>query len=477
MNIQEKIETVIEFVLSCAKEFGGLETKTSEEPKDFVFRNNTKPTSLDQGGAYFGFISGNEEFSGRYNDLSLVFFPANNDTGSWLMAIGVGTLGFKNDYELANLPGIRRRFLNILSPNGFAKTSLIDMESDLPKSFKSKLSHLKNTLKSYSKLLPICEIITEPLDKVSKDRIRGFIAAYADMREWATNNNHRKLIINAISKISNKKNTDNKREITELLNQRRYIILQGAPGTGKTFLANQIAVDEFSKTFFIQFHAETTYSDFIFGIFPTLNNHEVNYEGKNGIFLKSLFFALDNPTQKVLLIVDEINRANLSNILGPIFYLFEYGEKNRRFVLNLGIEKRPISNIPDNFHVLATMNTADRSLAVIDFALRRRFAWYTLYPRALNKNELSNQELFFIDLFEHMHSIFEKFATNNELVFEPGQSYFIAKDLDIMNTRLKYELLPLIKEYLEEGILISAREEFLSFFREHLGDEINNLWL
>ena len=90
----------------------------------------------------------------------------------------------------------------------------------------------------------------------------------------------------------------------------------------------------------------------------------------------------DNPKQKVLLIIDEINRANLSNVLGPVFYLFEYQSGVRNVRVKLG--DMELEKLPDNLHVIATMNTADRSLAVVDFALRRRFAWYTLRPHEIS---------------------------------------------------------------------------------------------
>ena len=166
------------------------------------------------------------------------------------------------------------------------------------------------------------------------------------------------------------------------MSERKYIVLQGPPGTGKTRTAKEVAEKIKAKTFFTQFHAETSFSDFIFGIRPELNSKELSYKENLGSFTEALKYAKEHENEKILLIIDEINRANLSNVLGPIFYLFEHKMDKS----NVEIEISPgfkIAKLPDNIPVIATMNTADRSLAVVDFALRRRFAWYTLKPKAI----------------------------------------------------------------------------------------------
>ncbi|WP_223862515.1 AAA family ATPase, partial [Enterobacter hormaechei] len=102
------------------------------------------------------------------------------------------------------------------------------------------------------------------------------------------------------------------------------------------------------------------------------------FKAKEGVLYQAIKYANENEKEKILLIIDEINRANLSNVLGPVFYLFEYQSGKRKVEISVGNMK--LTHLPDNLHVIATMNTADRSLAVVDFALRRRFAWYTLRP-------------------------------------------------------------------------------------------------
>ncbi len=234
-------------------------------------------------------------------------------------------------------------------------------------------------------------------------------------------------------------------------------MLQGAPGVGKTRTAKHIANQMGGRTFFIQFHAETSYSDFIYGIMPDVKNSELRYIETTGKFTQALKHAIEYPDVKTIFIIDEINRANLSNVLGPVFYLFEY----RMDESDTEIEITPeltLKKLPENLYVIATMNTADRSLAVVDFALRRRFAWYRLKPKPINSSQ------FFKEDFARIQEIFEWYASGSEMSLQPGQGYFLASSPDEMTNRIRYEIFPLIKEYLQEGFLKSAKEEFNNYF-------------
>ena len=135
---------------------------------------------------------------------------------------------------------------------------------------------------------------------------------------------------------------------------------------------------------FTQFHAETTYSDFVYGIKPDTESNTLIYKDAPGVLYEAIKEA--NKGNDVLLIIDEINRANLSNVLGPVFYLFEKNTgDNRKYKIKIGdIE---IDKLPETLYVIGTMNTADKSLAVVDFALRRRFTWITLRPQVIDRND------------------------------------------------------------------------------------------
>jgi len=461
-----KIERTIEFVKELAGNFGA---KNEGLLNDYIFRNNTKEDSLNQGGAFFGLISPEEELSGPYHDFSLVVFP-DKENKPWLISLVVGSLGFKNDYELAALPGARRLYSSIISQNGFFKTSFLDIESNLPRQLTLKIQNLDKTLKNYSKLISVCEIIEDPDSESGRKIIAGFIAAYARLRNFPRNTEQRKAVSKAISEVSKVSDVNEEEEVLNLVLKRRFVTLQGAPGTGKTRLAKIVAQKLDADIFFTQFHAETSYSDFIFGIKPNLETGEVAYVAQRGIFYESLKAAESNPGKNVVLVIDEINRANLSNILGPIFYLFEYQldeDKNDNSVeIDIG-DKFYVSRIPSNYHVICTMNTADRSLAVVDFALRRRFAWYTLKPHIIAAT--GNNKFFKAD-FLVFNDIFNWYASSEELSLQPGQAYFIAENEEEMKNRVKYELFPLIREYLAEGLLINTKDEFAKYFYDRIGE-------
>ena len=445
-----------------------------------MLRKNIKSEAFKNNGAYFGFIHPEEENSGPYHDFSFVVFPSENGE-NWVVSLGIGSLGFKNDYELATFPGVRRLFNSIISndENSFCKTDFSDIETSLPKSFlqNEKIASIRKTLETYKKVLPACQIIEAPqfdengeiVKNTAIQILEGFLAAYAKLRNWASNKKQRDNISNAINKIKRELLSIKEKGIKNILLQRKYIVLEGAPGTGKTRMAQLISKNIEAKVFFTQFHAETTYSDFIWGLRPKLNSEQVVYEEVKGEFVKAIEHAQTNDDQKVVLIIDEINRANLSNILGPIFYLFEY----QRTSSNVEIEITPelkLKTLPNNFFVIATMNTADRSLAVVDFALRRRFAWITMKPELIKNTDNGYQ--FFKEDFEKFEEIFQWYASANELNLQPGQAYFIATDEDEMKNRITFELFPLIKEYLQEGILLSAKEEFNSYFQSRIGKSI-----
>jgi hypothetical protein len=450
------IEKIRQFIKEKAEQFGA---KTDNEfNKPYVERNNTGQEALKDNGAYFGFIHPEEEASGPFHDFSLTIFP-NDQNKPWLVCLGIGSSGFKNDYELATYPGLRRLFSKLTDEKGFCKSDFSDIETSLPKSITGSLDlqHIKNTIKNYTKFLPTCQIVDDPESEEGKQLIAAYVAGYAKLRDWPSNKDHRKAVSEALEPFLKSETIDEAEQVKNLVNERKYIVLQGPPGTGKTRTAKSVADKIDAKTFFTQFHAETSYSDFIYGIRPDTENEELRYKENLGSFSEALKYAVEHNKEKVILIIDEINRANLSNVLGPIFYLFEH----KMDVSNVEIEIAPnfkVTKLPENFSVIATMNTADRSLAVVDFALRRRFAWYTLKPKAIKSKQFFNED------FSRIQEIFDWYASSTELNLQPGQGYFIADTEEEMKNRIRYEIFPLIKEYLQEGLLRNAKEEFNNYF-------------
>jgi len=458
------IELIRQFIKEKAIEFGAK--PENEYNKPYIERNNTGKEALKDNGAYFGFINSEEEASGPFHDFSFTIFPSEIDK-PWLVCLGIGSSGFKNDYEVATFPGLRRLFSKLTNERGFCKSDFSDIETSLPKSITTNpdLQHLKSTIKTYTKVLPACQIVDNPESVEGKKVISAFLAGYAKLRDWPTNKSHRKAISDALEPFIKDELIDDNIEIEKLIKNRKYVVLQGPPGTGKTRMAKKVANEIGARTFFTQFHAETTFSDFIYGIRPDIKNKELSYRETLGIFTQSLKYALDNVNEKVILIVDEINRANLSNVLGPVFYLFEHKMEASDIQIEISPEFK-INKLPENFHVIATMNTADRSLAVVDFALRRRFAWYSLKPKPIKSKS------FFKEDFAIIQEIFDWYASSSELSLQPGQGYFIAESNEEMESRIRFEIFPLIKEYLQEGLLKNAKEEFNNYFTSRINQSL-----
>ena len=457
---------------------------------------------------FFAFIGKDEETSGTYSGLSFVIFPSDvvgNEVTHCVISIGIGSATLGYDSALACSSGFRRSFMKLVNAENcqfFFAENWGDMESRNPglkeaieKTGKTKLINSINSYDDNSKadrlgLLPCACLIDLTTFKYKEIPILdAWLAQYSQWRNWNTNDDARKKVEAAIQRVrlKPKSNDELKKEILNLMGlskdktnnscKNKYIVLQGAPGSGKTRMALNIANEEFKdNVIFTQFHAETTYADFVYGIKPVLSGKELGYEGEEGVLLDAINKANSEKMdgKNVLLIIDEINRANLSNVLGPIFYLFEANAKDHKYKLQLGKKgdkKILVDKLPDNLYVIATMNTADRSLAVVDFALRRRFTWYTLYPKAIDSSELEGK-FFDEDRFNEFNDIFEKYATDDELNLQPGHSYFILENepkdknniSEEMKYRLQYELMPLMKEYFNEGYLLNAKEEFCNLF-------------
>lgn len=244
-------------------------------------------------------------------------------------------------------------------------------------------------------------------------------------------------------------------EMLEILEYKQNIILQGSPGVGKTYTAKRLAFammgckDE-SRILSVQFHQNYTYDDFIQGLRPTIDG---GFELCNGPFYNICMQAKNDPEQRPhFIIIDEINRGNMSKILGEMFSLIEKDHRGEYMTLKFGGK----FCVPKNMYIIGTMNTADRGLVMLDYALRRRFAFITVEPafkssgfRALlaNANNLKFNKIAraIIDL--------NKEICQDEMLgkgFQIGNSYFCIRrqvtDEDL-NRIIDYEIMPLLEEY------------------------------
>uniref|UniRef100_UPI00403F6D83 McrB family protein n=1 Tax=Lentilactobacillus hilgardii TaxID=1588 RepID=UPI00403F6D83 len=469
----------------------------------FVMRAQSVDDKLTPKSTGYNFISlirDDQQPSGTYSGISIKVNPG---IEHYRLSLDIGSEGFGDDYQNVVTPGIRRKFGNLQQRihtystknekniECFCALNFAD-DSNKPELRRIERQYAADDINSHPMDLFAVFVDKPTLADDSIDENQDFwriykamISIYAEMRGWPSNQKERKNVEyfrNSVPNGSNKGNLD-VQTILHLLESRHYVVLQGAPGTGKTLLASEIAEKYNSQNvIFTQFHAETTYSDFVGGYQPTEVNDKLSYRYQEGPFIKAIRRAQDAPDEKTLLIIDEINRANLSNVLGESFYLFEDANIQHRPQIILGKDGKDIKGIfhhtlslgrlPKNLRVIATMNTADRSLAVVDFALRRRFAWYTMKPHEISNKELLDGEQFHKKEFERFQSIFEMYATSAELPLQPGQAYFITRPGQHFEERIRYELLPLIREYLESGFLSGAENQFNQFFVDEINEPI-----
>jgi 5-methylcytosine-specific restriction protein B len=172
-------------------------------------------------------------------------------------------------------------------------------------------------------------------------------------------------------------------ELVDLLRMRRQVILYGPPGTGKTYLALEVAsaLTDPANVTLVQFHPAYSYEDFFEGYRPTTvdESGKVGFALTPGPFRTVVDQARENPGQPFILIVDEINRSNLAKVFGELYFLLEYRERSIDLMYASGDQGRDFT-LPRNVYLIGTMNTADRSIALVDAAMRRRFAFLSLHP-------------------------------------------------------------------------------------------------
>lgn len=243
-------------------------------------------------------------------------------------------------------------------------------------------------------------------------------------------------------------------DLENLLKNKKNIILQGAPGVGKTFCARRLAYElmgekDESRVSLIQFHQNYSYEDFILGYKPVGSDFEL----QRGIFYKFCISAANNPDKPYFFIIDEINRGNLSKIFGELLMLIEKDYRGEKLTLAYKDEK---FFVPKNLYIIGMMNTADRSLAMIDYALRRRFSFYDMRPgfdsEGFRKYQTALANEHFDRLIEKVKELNRAIASDESLGegFELGHSYFCGQKAitdDWLHQVINYDLIPMLQEY------------------------------
>lgn len=244
--------------------------------------------------------------------------------------------------------------------------------------------------------------------------------------------------------------------LSGVLLNKMNLILQGAPGVGKTFTAKRLAYSlmgekDDSRIEFVQFHQNYSYEDFVMGYRPSGDSYELKY----GIFYQFCKKAENHRDKKFFFIIDEINRGNLSKIFGELLMLIEKDYRGTK--ATLAYNGMPFS-VPKNLYIVGMMNTADRSLAMIDYALRRRFSFFEMAPAFESKgfkeyqHSLDNRT--FNELISEIVKLNGEISRDKSLGkgFCIGHSYFCGKTKETctnewMQSVVNYDILPMLSEY------------------------------
>ena len=268
-----------------------------------------------------------------------------------------------------------------------------------------------------------------------------------------------------------------KAEVRNLLDQFGQAILYGPPGTGKTRLARGVAAEildlasadkleeEKERFQFVQFHPSYNYEDFVRGIrMETDDNGRVAYKTENRVFGKMAERALANEGEPHVLVIDEINRANVSAVLGELIYGLEMEYRGKEVQTPYEVDGGYGLIVPSNLKVIGTMNTADRTIGQIDYAVRRRFAFVQCRPvREVVKNIGGPRAPEFFDLvdkvFEHLSLDHDK----EDVCI--GHSYFLASGPELAN-KIIYQVVPILREYLKDGVLGKEAEPKIDAIKE-----------
>lgn len=243
-------------------------------------------------------------------------------------------------------------------------------------------------------------------------------------------------------------------DLVSVLKTKKNIILHGAPGVGKTFAAKRLAysimgVKDESRIEFVQFHQNYSYEDFVMGYKP----NETGFELKTGIFYRFCQKASNKPEEPFFFIIDEINRGNMSKIFGELLMLIEKDYRGTK--ATMAYNGMPFS-VPDNLYIIGMMNTADRSLAMIDYALRRRFSFFEMSPGFETEGFINYQNDIRNDTFDELIARIcdlNKEITSDKALgkgFCIGHSYFCNIDdcsEELLESIVKYEIIPMLEEY------------------------------
>ncbi|MCL4819363.1 MAG: AAA family ATPase [Vicinamibacteria bacterium] len=362
-----------------------------------------------------------------------------------------------------------RRHLKSLGVRAWTKADPSSLGEPLPKAARDEFNGFDRVFQRYGGEI-YCMAHVPDSAGLARQVVGAFLDLYAHERGWETLKAWKPESDALLGAVWNRAfEAVTPEQVNRVLRSRRFVILQGPPGTGKTRLAEQVRRDFFGgHGHTVQFHPAVTYEDFLVGLSPDAKASQLLFGVREGHLLKAARKARERDA---LLVLDEINRADLSKVLGEAVFLFEPkevgGAAARRVRLTHAVEDSDEFALPEGLYVLGTMNTADRSTAPLDIAIRRRFAFVTVSP---DRSVIEAQGLpLALEAFDRLADVFIEHAPDDALDLLPGHSYFQAGDEAALKERFRYELVPLLDEYLRQGLIGPAASE-LQAVRDGIAD-------
>ena len=379
----------------------------------------------DEGVPWAGVIAPENPPSGAYGGASIAWFPCEDGT---LMTLVVGTKGLAPDEGVVTRHGHRRRvsalrsYLAQRDISAWSKADPAAISTKVPEATRRLFPSCAAVFNRYGEVIYSAAWIPKGDTAKATQVVRAYFDLYGRERGWAVRASVQDEVEAFFAELHDHLFPNvTAADVNGLLRERHFVVLQGPPGTGKTRMAEQVRREFFgSRGRTVQFHPAVTYEDFVVGLSPDPTDKGLRFHPKRGWLLQAAAEAGDKP---YLLVVDEINRGDLGKVLGEAIYLFEPGEvvgpQAREVHLTHKVDGAATFRMPPNLYVLGTMNTADRSIAGLDLAVRRRFAFVTLMPDPRVVTLPAAR-----DVFDKLTDVFVEHASDEMLHLLPGHSYF-----------------------------------------------------